>query len=821
MKFLQMLFFILLCKFPAPIFAQLVKPLPNQTTNENGLISGHVIDSQSGETIAGATVSLLTGISEEKKMLTDEKGSFRFVNLPEGSYSINVTFIGYKINKGKILTLDADHAELKSILIGLTDADQELNEVKIVGSKPYLENKIDRVIINVSSLLSNTGTNAIEVLNNAPGVEVLDNSISLRGKSGVFVYIDGRQTYLAGKDLMNYLQSLPSGTIEKIEIIPNPPASFHVNGNAGVINIITKKNTAEGFTTSLSLSYGQGKYGKTFDNANLSYKTGKVNIFSSLGYSKVENYYDVDRTRLMNHTSSPYVIDQKNFERSNTKAYNYKIGVDYEIDKNNNLGIAFSNFNNDYKETGYYTLDFKQENRLPDSIIKTNSYLKEITKTKLFNLNYLHKFKNTENSIVFDIDYLNYTRSSDQSLFTNSYLSNDILYDTYSLHTDNEFEADTYSAKVDFNTSILNNIKLASGLQTIHSERNSNNNYSGRLDDFNLPGQSLSNRLKYREDINSIYLNLSKSLKRLTMQAGLRYELANSTINQFENGVQSVNPIKYNFGNLIPTAYLSYKLDSAATNTILFSYGRRISRPDYQNLNPSIFFFDKYTSNQGNSMLQPEKSSNFDLSYNHGSNFTLGTSFSYTNDAIISFYKLNDNSLVNTSVNIDKVANFILYSNYSVPLTKKWSVNFNEELTHSSYKGLISDNGSLNNTVTAFRITGSSQFKFSNTWSAELYGQYRSRRTLGQGIYEPLWLINGAIQKKVFSNRGAFNFTARDIFHTIIIKRDIQINGAQILIRNENDTRIFNLSFTYKFGSAGSAKSTKNGLENEQKRVGM
>jgi len=702
------------------------------------------------------------------------------------------------------------------------DTARVLKEVKVLGSRPFIEHHLDRTTVNVSALLSNTGTTVVEVLNNTPGVEIIDQTISLRGKANMVIYMDGRQSFLTGKDLMNYLQSLPAGSIDKIEIMVNPPASFHVNGNAGVINLITKKNRSQGLSGTLSLGYGQGKYGKTIDNISLNYHSGKFNVYGNLGYSDHNNYYDVDRSRIITSPNSNYNVDQENDERSNMKGYNYKTGFDYEMDKFNSIGLEFNSLNDNYTESGIYKLAFKQPGELPDSIIKTASILTERTNTKIFNLNYAHKFKTPEKNIHFDLDYLNYDKKSDQNLNTNSYFSeNTVPYNSYLLQTNNKFEADIFSARIDYHSPVLLGLTLETGIQTIHSETNSTNTYNGELINFNLEGQFLTNLLTYREDINGAYVNLSKSIRNFAIQAGLRYEHTNAEINRLQNDNPINDLIRYNSGNLIPTAYLSYKLDSAGRNNLLFSFGRRVSRPSYQNLNPSIFFFDRYTSNKGNPLLQPERTSNIDLSYNHGSNFSLGSSFSYSRNAIIPFYKFTGNELVNTSVNIERVTNYQLYASYSFAATTKWSINLYQELTRSIYKGQVAGYGDLNNTITAYRFTGSTQYKISSTWNTELNGQYRSRRTYGQGIYSPLLVLNTSVQKKIFNNQATLSVVARDVFHTSVIKRDIELNDAHIYIRNENDTQVITLSFTYKFGTGGTGKSSKSGLENEKKRVGI
>ena len=250
--------------------------------NKKGALVKGTVKSESGKALESATVILMSVVDSLKLSTssTDKNGVFEFKGLTTGRYYITIHHVGYSVHQSQsfFIKSENDVVDLKMILLNMHD--EKLKEVVIRAvQKPFIEHKIDRTIVNVGSLISNTGTTAIEVLNNVPGIEVVDDVILLRGKQGVTVYIDDKQSFLQGKELLNYLKALPSGMLDLIELMPNPPAKYRTNGGAGVINIKTKKNSTQGLNGNFSASQSRGRYSRSNYNMNLNYKKNKFNIF--------------------------------------------------------------------------------------------------------------------------------------------------------------------------------------------------------------------------------------------------------------------------------------------------------------------------------------------------------------------------------------------------------------------------------------------------------------------------------------------------------------------------------------------------------------
>ena len=258
-----------------------------QAQTAGGKIKGQVTDSTQ-TTIEAATISLLNAkdSSVVKFSAADKTGNYRFENIPAGQYIISVSAVGHNKGYSEIVEIKNDETNISLKTIELVPQPKGMAGVTVTSTRPFIEQKIDRTIINVEASVTNAGATALDVLEKSPGVTVdKDGNISLKGKQGVMVMMDGRPTYLSANELISYLKNLPASAIDQIEIMTNPPAKYDAAGNAGVINIKAKKNKQQGFNGSFNANYGQGKYWKGNSGLNLNYKTGKVNLFANANVS--------------------------------------------------------------------------------------------------------------------------------------------------------------------------------------------------------------------------------------------------------------------------------------------------------------------------------------------------------------------------------------------------------------------------------------------------------------------------------------------------------------------------------------------------------
>jgi iron complex outermembrane receptor protein len=263
-----------------------------------GSISGSIQESSSRK-LEAATISLLSARDSSVIKLTtsDKSGHFSFELIPAGYYLLSVTSVGHMKSLTRLPELKND-GKLVLEPVSLVLQDKSMGNVMVTAKRPLVEQKIDRTIVNVEAAVTNTGSSALEVLEKSPGISVdKEGNISLKGKQGVMVMIDGRPTQLSGADLANLLRNMTAAQLDQIEIMTNPPAKYDAAGNSGIINIKTKKNKMFGYNGTASLNYGQGRYPKINEGINFNYREGKVNLFTNLSHSFRRGFQELDIQR--------------------------------------------------------------------------------------------------------------------------------------------------------------------------------------------------------------------------------------------------------------------------------------------------------------------------------------------------------------------------------------------------------------------------------------------------------------------------------------------------------------------------------------------
>lgn len=775
--------------------------------------------------IEGATVVLKqTGDSLFRRTSkSDRSGAFTFPGLREGRYFVTISHLGFRAVKSGLIQLNAYYREITLPAIDLEEKEAiNLKEVVIVSEPPFIEQQLDRIVLNVNSIISNAGSNAIDVLNNAPGVLVDDNGgISLRGIEGVTILVDDKPTHLSGPDLVNYLKSLPEGALDKIEIMANPPARYHASGAGGIINIKTRKIREPGINGHVSVGFGRGRLSKSTNNAGFSYKRGKAHYSVNAGYSLIGNFYEVSRIRrYKNETDGvSYKLVQENSETNSKRSTSYRFGVDYDIGNRTSFGILINGFSSPYAEGGKYENQFTGSGRTIDSIVYAGSDLRNHSANNAVSAVLTNRIR-PGNELNLSFDYLNYDVESVQVSQSDSYLADGSFKERYILTSNSAYSANIYGSALDYSNTIFGNWTLETGLQAILSFRDNIDDYYNKEGDRDVRNTGLSNAFKFRENIHAGYINTRKAFDRVSVQAGLRVE--NTVGDASSLGAVSIpSKLKLNYTDLFPTVHLSYRLSKDPSELLNFSAGRRISRPNYQDLNPSMFFFDRNTSNRGNPLLTPGYSLSFDLSYNQGSRFSAGLLYNRTRDKIVSVYRQINEAFVLTSANIDQAVIFGLRANRSFTIGQWLSSNLYGELINASYNGLIFNDEHLENSMTTFNLSGQNQIKFNQEWSAAVGGQIRGRRIPAQGIYRPIGQLNMSIQRKIMNGNGTITLGARDIFHTWVVRRAMSIRNVNVVSSNTNDTRQVNISMNYRFGKAVKSRALKSGIGTEAGRAGV
>ncbi|MGK4566498.1 TonB-dependent receptor domain-containing protein [Flavobacterium sp. 3HN19-14] len=780
-------------------------------------ISGNVL-SEKQEVVADAVIYLMDASGEKliKTETSNENGNFVFEDISSGAYSMKISvngknrFSGTSFSAAKNLTLPT---------IILQPEINDLNEVVISKAKPYIERQEGKMILNVESSIANTGSSAFEVLEKAPGVRI-DNSdnISLRGKGGIIVQIDGKPSPMSGTNLANYLRGIPSGAIDKIEFITNPSSKYDASGSA-IINIKMKKNKQIGTSGSISTSYGQGQFPKTNNGINLNHRNKKVNIFGSynFAYREAFNKLLLDRRFYENgNFTGAYVQD--NFLKMNFRNHIVRAGADFYASQKHTFGIVVNAVSNKFNPSGINTSDVLDATDTKISSFETLNHSRDKWHNQSINLNHKFVADTLGTELTTDFDYANYGNKTQQNFDTHYFdLSGNESDPAYLLHGDLNGNLNIFALKSDFVTFLKNKTKLETGIKSSYVKADNNLMFYDVSNVVQVLDSTKSNHFIYKENINAVYANASKKLsEKWSATLGLRIENTNVTGDQLVNNTS----FKSSYTQLFPSALLTYTVNEK--NSVDFNYSRRITRPSYDQLNPFKFFLDPTTYREGNPYLKPQTTHAIEVTHVYDQKIYTTLSFSRTTDNITEVIAPSDGDqklTVQTNKNLNTADVYGLFVTFPVVITKWWSNNNSINVYYGSYSGTVANTTLINQGNLTYNLNSQNTIKLGKGFSAEFTGDYRGREVYAFMDVQPIWSVNLGLQKK-FSN-STLKFAFNDIFFTSGAVANTEFTGYKEHFDVNRDTRVAVISYTYNFGGNATQRKRAGGAEDIKQRAGQ
>lgn len=700
----------------------------------------------------------------------------------------------------------------------------DLKEVKITTRKKAIERKIDRTVVNVDGLINVAGTNAFELLGRLPGLRVTEEgTINLMGK-GATVYIDGKLTYLSGADLMSYLKTMGTDQLDKVELIPNPPARYDAAGSGGVINILTKKSKQEGFNTGITLNGGKGIYRKVNGSFNFNYRINKLNLFTNVGAGNPKDFQNSSATRsFKNETGSlTSILEQQGEILYNRHNSNVKVGVDYYLNKRTTIGFIFNGLRNRVNEHGGIKNLMMNGNRELDSMVNSSHSVNNLFRNGTMNLNMLHQFDSTGTELSMDVDYTHYNSTNNQLFGNNSYNASGQALGLERIRGDLPRTIDIFSARADYSFSLKNNYKLSAGLKSSFIKTDNQANYFSGAAELEQPDYNRTNAFLYRENINALYVEGYREFGKLGVKVGLRTEHTSSKGHQLGNIQKSDSSFVRNYFNAFPSFFLSYKPDSTNQNQFFLSYGKRINRPAYDQLNPFLMVVQKYNQESGNPFLSPEFTNNIQLTHVFKDKLTTNVYYSFMSNTSSPVIKAINDVYIKRPENVGSVIITGLMLSYNQDIFKWWNADFtvNPERVHlqSEFNGITVDTA-----VVMQSFNWYNRFSLGKTWSAELAFDWGGRNYSNQVTTFGLAGIRAGVKKQLFSGNGSIGVNGSDLFYSAIRKGSIHnVAGSSAIFRNRQDTRTVIFSFSYRISK--NAKNNKrlrdrNGAWDEQDRI--
>lgn len=780
-------------------------------------VEGRFTETGKGSGIADLSVFLFRAEDSTliKTEVTDTSGAYIFKFVKPGNYFISTDAGKYS---GSVFNVNEN---VKLPLVSLKSSAQSLDQVTVAAKKPYIERQQGKLVLNVESSINSAGSSAFELIEKAPGVNVTSNdNITLNGKQGIVVQIDGKITPMSGTDLANYLRGIPSASIDKIELISNPSAKYDASGTA-IINIKLKKDMRIGTNGSINASYGQGVYPKTSEGISVNHRNKKLNVYGSYNFSYRKGFNNLELYRgFYNNDTFLTAFDQRNNIIFPVKNHIARAGIDYNINKRNAVGIVVNGMSNKFNPQGLNISDVLGENQVPVSRFETENKSFDNWYNFSANANYKHVLDTAGSEITVDVDYAHFGNKNEQNFTTRYFALNNVQFqDPYILYGDVRGGLDIYSVKSDLVKQLKKKRKLEAGLKSSYVVADNNLKFFDRSSGTDIYDSLKSNHFIYDENINAGYATWSGEFGKWNIQTGLRAEMTHVV------GKQLVNNKSFDttYLQFFPNIYAGYKLNEK--NTVEISYNRRIDRPGYDQLNPFKFYLDPTTYKEGNPYLRPQTTHTIETAYlwNQQIYASLGVSRTMNNiTEIIAPSATEQNVTVQTNINLRKVDLF--YTNISVPvdIAKWWHSTNNIGAYFAEYTGYVARTAIDKRGNFAWNVNTVNTFTLGKTVSAELTANYRAKEIYAYDIIQPIWFVSAGIQKKMLNNRAVVKLNVSDIFFTNKITADVAFTDYTENFVVKRETRVATIAVSYKFGNTNvqGSRRRSGGAEDLKQRVG-
>lgn len=778
-------------------------------------ISGTIID-ENKQGLESTEIVLLENSRIIASAITDAKGNFSLKS-PPGTYSLRFYFVGAIIYQTDfVLTKNLDLGVLESF-----DNSTQLKGVEITSKKRIIENKVDRTVFNVENSIRSTGTDGLELLKSTPGVAVSGNTIGIIGKSTVNVMIDDRIINLSGDELNNYLRSISSENIKNIEVITTPPAKYDAQGNSGLINIRLKKAQENSWAMTIRTNYIQNSYPSIMPGLNFVYNKNNFSLFTDL--AKREGHDKATENFSTEYTDENWI--GQTVRKDKTDVYRAIVGVDYKFSEKTSAGIKYVGLFNkpDIKDRNTTEVFDKNTGDLVSTYL-TNGYNDVVNDNNSVNAYFIQKIDTLGRQFSIDLDYFNYIDDQNRNFSTeNVDADNNTIGQIFRANNSSLQDITNYSGKIDFelptkfiNYSFGGKLSFVSNISDIKFYNLSSGN--------SILDPSQTNIFDYDENTQSAYVNFSKQLsEKWQTQLGFRYENTQVEGSTTSPDITQNQDINFEYDQLFPSVYLMHTPNE--NNTFSVNYSKRISRPIFWDLNPFKWYLNSFTIVEGNPLLQPSFSDNFEFNYSYKDNFTFKLYYSITTDGNLQIPFID---LTTEPENIRYIrGNF--YDNYKFGSTLTYLFNkFSWWESSNTFNGLYNTTSFTTDLPTeekegfmyAFYTYNTFTLNKSRSLMAELNYEFNSAR---KDLYYEATQYNrldAGLRYSIKDKGWSFLILGSDLLRGYKAYFTTVVNNTPQKRDLYMDERMIRLGVTYKFGNKRLASNQReSGNEEVQQRL--
>lgn len=724
-------------------------------------VSGRLIDEATKEPLAFATISLLNAgdSSLVTGAVTDLEGNF-LIKAENGRYVARIQFVTYQMRELPV-SLNGNSVALGTL--SMEASNKQLDEVVVQAERTQMQLNLDKKVYNVGKDLSNLGGSASDMLDNLPSVAVdVEGNVQLRGSTNVKILINGRPSGLVGMSSSDALKQLQSNLIESVEIITNPSARYDAEGQAGVINIILKKEKQKGLNGTFQLTTGYPhNHGA---GINMNFRKDWVNFFVNYGvnYNKAPGKSFTNQKFFRKDTS--YYLNQDYDRLRGGISNNIRLGADFNVGENSSLTSSFLYRISSDLNTTDLTMTRLNENQEVGRVTLREDEEEELDKNIEYSLNYARDFKRKDHKLTAVIQYQdNYEHEqSDIDQISGVSLSevDSLLYQTF----DNVQGEERLMLQTDYVLPFGQKSRFELGYRSTFRNVYNNVGINSSEDNQNFePIDSLTFDFTYHENVHAFYGIVSDELDKFSWQLGLRAEVTDILAELSE-----ADDLTFNYTNVFPSAFFTYKVKTISQ--LQLSYSRRINRPRYRDLSP----LGSYTNNQnlriGNPKLQPEYTDSYEFGFLQNfesSSIYYGVYYRHTNDPIqrVNFEANDKDQSISTQENLGVQNAYGMEVNANQDFTDWYRLSGNFNFYRQVTEGQAYGESLYAETVT-FSTRISNNIKLKKILTAQVNLNYRAPQNQTQGRREAITVLDLGFSRDLWNKKGSLALSVRDVFNS-------------------------------------------------------
>lgn len=761
---------------------------------QNFSVSGKVVDSNSNPiSLANVIVLAEDGNTFLKGTSTDDNGFFKINDLSLKTYYIKISFLGFE-EFDQVIILRGN-LDLKTIQ--LNETSESLNEVTVIGKKPTITRKPDRLIFNIENTALTEGS-TLGVLKSTPGVIVSEGGINIKSAPAT-VFINNRKVQLTSAELIQLLESAPANSIKSVEVITNPSANYDADSGS-VINIIMSKNLVTGYRGSIFTNYTQGVFPRYNAGTSHYFKNNKINL--NLNYSYINQKINRDQDDTVDFFNEFDEVDEiwkSNVNRNTwSESHNLNLNFDYYINDNNTLSLT---------STGLYTPYYKYQIRNNTNITDENLDFSgrftadNLSRDNKYNIGsdliFRHNFKNNA-ALTFNAHYTVYDYERDQNVFSNFFDQNNMFNNSSEFNTIANQDTQIITGKLDYNLPLNESSSFDAGLK--YSNVNTDSDIT-RLDIINgseVLNTNNTDAFKYDEKVFAAYSNYTKSWEKWDLSLGLRVEQTNiegKSVTLSETNTQD-------YLNWFPNGGLSYQLLEDVK--VYGTYKRSIARPSYTDLNPFSFFLNENAVVLGNPNLVPTYRDHYKIGANFLEHFTVEAYYMNYDGDIVELPRQNNstNVIAYTPTNLDSKVDYGFDFAFDYYPTSTWNLYFVTSLYNITEEADLGDgfveisqwsNYSVLQNSFSMLEDQSLDINLTLTWVGKNVQQLQ---TIENRLFTEF-----SITKSILKKKGVISLSVEDIFNYQDSESSLRYRDQSSSSFVDSDNRFIKLGFRYKFGN--------------------